>query len=109
MTAALSNPDSVNIEPVHVDDVGTEHFAPIEDLHVTRCGMCQQVDNHPKHGFVLNAQTGEETRRHLDCCASVGCPSCALQIKDAGGIQGHELREHLVNLAATVTKTITGA
>lgn len=86
-------------EPIHVDDAGTEHFTPSPDgLHVTRCAMCDAVDDHPKHGFVLNSQTGEETRRHMDCCASAGCPVCAKQIAGAGGVIGHELRTHLVSL-----------
>jgi hypothetical protein len=77
---------------------------PAEDsgdvLHASQCVMCKQHDDHPKHIFVLNPVTGEETRRHMDCCASVGCPICADTIKDSGGVIGHELRAHIVARAA---------
>lgn len=65
-----------------------------EHAHV-ECHMCNQVDNHPKHSFLTRIDA-PWTERHYDCCASVGCESCANKIKDAGVVKGDELRAHLV-------------
>lgn len=84
-------------EPIHIDEAGTKHYAPSADgLHVTECGVCLQVDDHPKHGFILDIKTGEETRRHLDCCAPGGCPLCARALVGSNGAKGHDLRAHIV-------------
>jgi hypothetical protein len=58
--------------------------------------MCEQHDDHPKHVFVLDVTTGEEARRHMDCCASVGCTPCAQALIGSNGAKGHELRQHLM-------------
>lgn len=65
-----------------------------EQLVTTTCGVCDQTDDHPKHVFYLGES---ESRRHMDCCAPLGCDLCAKQIKDALGLKGSELREHLVS------------
>jgi hypothetical protein len=64
-----------------------------EQLVETTCGVCDQTDDHPKHVFYLG---DGESRRHMDCCAPLGCDLCAKQISGADGLQGSELREHLV-------------
>lgn len=68
---------------------------PSADLAHHDCDICKQHDDHPKHAFVLDSLTGDETRRHMDCCAAVGCKVCAEQISEANGVKGHELRTHL--------------
>lgn len=90
-------------EPIGVaDEAGTPIYAPSADgLHVTVCAICGQIDDHPKHGFVLNAATGEETRRHMDCCAPLGCPICAKQIAGSNGATGQDLRDHIVAISTT--------
>jgi len=71
-----------------------------EPTHVTTCGVCGQTDNHPKHFFTLNAQSGEGTERHMDCCAPLGCPLCATARKDAGDKTGREFQLHLHGVTA---------
>lgn len=90
------------VAPVEIPAPVTVPAEPTGVLHVSACAMCPDVpaDDHPKHVFVLNVFTGEETRRHMDCCASVGCPVCANAIKDAGGVTGHELRAHITGQAS---------
>lgn len=100
MTDPITTAATDTSPPVDTTKPAADSAVP---LHITECAMCKAVDDHPKHGFVLNARTGEETRRHMDCCASVGCPVCADAIKDAGGITGHELRSYLVAQAPTAT------
>jgi hypothetical protein len=71
----------------------------VSDTPVVReCPLCNQVDDHPRHVFHLPGDA--VSARHMDCCAATGCDVCAVQIRDADGAQGHELRGHLVAMGA---------
>jgi hypothetical protein len=71
------------------------------------CAVCNQHDDHPKHVFVLDVTTGEEVRRHMDCCAPVGCNHCATALNGAGGKKGDALRKHLATAPQSVNVTST--
>ena len=63
-----------------------------ENSTVTECRICNQADNHPKHSHWNGDHWSD---RHMDCCAAVGCDSCANVIKDSDGVKGDELRAHI--------------
>lgn len=59
------------------------------------CVACGQRDDHPRH---VISNGGELIPFHMDCHATMGCETCQQQIADADGVQGDELRTHLIAL-----------
>lgn len=59
------------------------------------CVACGQHDDHPRH-VIANGSTSIPF--HMDCHAATGCVTCQQQIADADGVQGDELRTHLIAL-----------
>lgn len=59
------------------------------------CIACLQEDDHPRHVIY---RSGESVPVHMDCHAAMGCDTCKQQIADADGVQGDELRTHLIAL-----------
>lgn len=62
------------------------------------CSRCNQRDDHPHHGVIIQLQPELIVESmHLDCCAEArGCESCAAQVADAVGKTGDAMREHIV-------------
>jgi hypothetical protein len=59
------------------------------------CVACGISDDHPRHVISVG---GASVPFHMDCHAATGCEVCAAQIADADGVQGDELRTHLIAL-----------
>lgn len=58
------------------------------------CLGCGQTDDHPRHVIHLGET---EAAWHMDCHARTNppCEVCADQIREAEGLTGHALRDHL--------------
>ncbi len=63
------------------------------------CVACGQRDDHPRH---VTATPAGSVPVHMDCHAAMGCDTCRQQIADADGVQGDELRTHLIALGDEV-------
>lgn len=59
------------------------------------CVACGQEDDHPRH---VTATPAGSVPVHMDCHAAMGCEVCRQQIADADGVQGDDLRTHLIAL-----------
>ena len=57
------------------------------------CDACKQYDNHPRHAHGNPLAGG--WLRHMDCCASLGCPVCQETEAANAGARGAELIAHL--------------
>lgn len=66
-----------------------------ETRPVRDCDICGATDDHPRHDHSLD--DGSTQLRHLDCCASAGCPdgSCDQTVADSGGLTGEKLIAYL--------------
>jgi hypothetical protein len=63
------------------------------------CPVCKQVDDHPRHATDLDPS--DDVARHMDCCASVGCPTgtCVVQREGlAESVTGAEFLAHILSL-----------
>lgn len=62
------------------------------------CPVCEQADLDPRHVIYVPG-SDPKVAKHLDCCASVGCPdgSCPILLADADGKTGDALRKHLTD------------
>lgn len=75
-------------------------------LPVRPCIACGQQDDHPRHEVVIGDGTHTSVFWHMDChVLAADCPTCKAQLADANGVQGHELRTHLVALAPRVEES----
>ena len=70
------------------------------DRPIRPCDLCGQEDDHPRH--MVAVAVGEDAEfeqiRHLDCCASAGCPdgSCERLLAGYSGTSGADLLHHLM-------------
>lgn len=66
------------------------------DHPVRPCMGCRGQDDHPRHVIY------EQGPWHMDChVIATDCPTCITQLEGAGGVgglQGDELRTHLISL-----------
>jgi hypothetical protein len=60
------------------------------------CNGCGQVDDHPKHHTIHEAdgQVAHQSR-HMDCCAADGCAQCAATLTEHGNAHGDQLVKRL--------------
>lgn len=66
------------------------------------CVACGQVDDHPRHS--MPAPDGDGWADfHMDCHATLGCPTCVESIRDAAGATGDAFRAHLVAMMPAPT------
>lgn len=73
-------------------------------VRMTRpCHSCGQIDDHPRHRHADKSLPGGVALRHIDCCATDGCPTgdCPNTERASGGKRGPELVAHLAALRAT--------
>lgn len=70
----------------------------MSDRPLRLCDVCGQLDDHPRH--VQNLGPRGTVIRHMDCCASRGCETCAETEKANGGKRGQKLIDHLEKVRA---------
>jgi len=71
----------------------------MSDRPLSRCAMCGQTDDHPKHQQLDASEPGECIYRHMDCCTTDVCHDdlCAKTLKSAGSKRGDALLEHITS------------
>lgn len=66
---------------------------PAEHRVERECTECRQIDDHPRHVTM-------QFERHMDCCAALGCATCAKVVAESSGKQGAELVAHITGGAS---------